>query len=107
MNFHICNKVFLSFKNGNCIFSLVFNMLAIHVYWKRGLGSAFPLVTMLKLVCTFGTSVVYAAVFDRYNYSDGITEGSVRASPVEGGAPEFYFSTKFVHAALVDVTGEN
>lgn len=77
------------------------------LYWEHGCGSAFPLVTMLKLVCMFGTSVIHAAVFVGYNYRDGITEGSVRASPVVGGMPKFSFSKYFVHAALVDVAGEN
>lgn len=55
----------------------------------------------------FGTSVIYDAVFVGYNYSGGMTEESMRASPVVEGMPKFYFSKKFVHAALVDVAGEN
>lgn len=62
---------------------------------------------MLKLVCMFGTSVIYDAVFVGYNYSGGMTEESMRASPVVEGMPKFSFSKKFVHAALVDVAGEN
>lgn len=87
-------------------FLLFLTCLLFMLYWERGFGCAYPLVTMLKLVCMFGTSVIYATLFVGYNYSDEITEGNVRASPVVGGLPKFSFSKKFVHAALVDVTGE-